>query len=109
MVKGEKSHLLASLRCWLVLLTLLSLSFRLLPRVFHLATEHKVSSRSTSSQAIRQQLDRDAAEWTPPVPKIIFFEGCFAYSPRMAVVPRMANRLSDQRLYNRPPPSLTTC
>lgn len=86
-------------------LLILSLSFSLATRVFHLTDFTTASVHSGASQGMRQHMDSDAAHWAPPVPQHWIYEAVSFY-PRVAPAgPPLPSLLFDKSLYNRPPPS----
>jgi hypothetical protein len=93
---------------FIVALAILSLSVSLATRTFRLDSSATVKISSSTSQAIRQHLDRDAVRWVLPVPILAAVQAP-AYYPRFAPAgPPLPTVLFDQSLSNRPPPSLTT-
>lgn len=94
--------------CWRVLvivLTICALTVSLATRTFRLTFPHTPTVQSGSAQAIRQHMDRDAANWTSPVPVSTALPLPVFY-PRFAPAgPPMPDVLFDESLSNRPPPS----
>jgi len=93
---------------WYVLVIILAicgLTVSLATRTFRLTILHGVTAQSGDSQAMRQHLDRDAAQWAPPVPTLSTLQAPVFY-PRVAPAgPPMPSVLFDESLSNRPPPS----
>jgi hypothetical protein len=60
---------------------------------------------STSGEAIRQHMDRDATNWVPPVATLIDGLQAPVFYPRVAPAgPPLAHLYYEQSLFNRPPP-----
>ncbi|HEX3820703.1 MAG TPA: hypothetical protein VHW45_10230 [Candidatus Sulfotelmatobacter sp.] len=96
-------------RAWQILIITLAicgLSVSLATRTFRLQpTTDAVKVASSTSQPVRQHLDRDAVAWVPPVPILFALQGPTFY-PRFAPAPPpLLSVLFDQSLANRPPPS----
>ena len=93
---------------WYVLVIILAicgLTVSLATRTFCLTFPHTSTLQSGSAQAIRQHMDRDAAQWAPPVPILTALQAPVFY-PRVAPAgPPMPSVLFDESLSNRPPPS----
>jgi len=93
---------------WYVLVVIVAicgLTVILATRTFRLTIPHGVTAQSGDSQAMRQHLDRDAAQWVPPVPVLSTLQAPVFY-PRVAPGgPPMPSVLFDESLSNRPPPS----
>jgi len=95
-----------SLRGALITIVMLSLVVSLATRTFHQTIPQGVTAHANTAQAMRQHMVRDAARWVPPV---------FVYTAQQAPVfyPHVAPAgppiptllLSEESLYNRPPPS----
>ena len=93
---------------WYVLVIVLAmcgLTASLATRTFRLTVNNTLTAQSGSTHAMRQHMDRDAANWVSPVsvsttlPVPVFY-------PRFAPAgPPMPNVLFDESLSNRPPPS----
>jgi hypothetical protein len=84
---------------------LLSLTVSLASRTFHLRLAHQSVVQSSVSQNVRQHLDRDAVQWTPPAPRFTVLEAS-GFDNRWAPAgPPLPNQLWHDTLYNRPPPS----
>jgi hypothetical protein len=87
------------------MLAILGLSVSLATRTFRLQSSDTVKVTSSTSQAMRQHLDRDAVRWVPPVPILVALQVPTFY-PRVAPAgPPVPTVLFDERLANRPPPS----
>jgi hypothetical protein len=93
---------------WLVLVVVLAicgLTVSLATRTFRLTIPHVVTAQNANSHAIRQHMDRDAAQWAPPVPILSPLQVPVFY-PRVAPAgPPIPSLLFDESLSNRPPPS----
>jgi hypothetical protein len=89
----------------LVGVVMFSLVLTLATRTFHVTVPHSVTVQSTSSQAIRQHMDRDAVRWTVPVATLVVAEAPTFY-PRVAPAgPPLPTLLLEENVYNRPPPT----
>jgi hypothetical protein len=89
----------------LVVLAICGLTISLTTRTFHFTIPHGIAAKSESGQAVRQHLDRDGAKWVPPVLTFGVLQVSSFY-PRVAPAgPPLPTVLSDESLYNRPPPS----
>jgi hypothetical protein len=89
-----------------ICLLILSLSVTLATRTFSCAFSTSVSVRTSTAQGMRQHLDRDALQWTPPVAEFGVLEAPPDFYPRFAPAgPPVATALFHKSLYNRPPPS----
>jgi len=89
----------------LVGLLLFSLVVSLATRTFHLKVSQTASVDSSTSQAVRQHLDRDAVKWVAPVVHYAVLDAP-AFYPRVAPAgPPVRALLIEENLYNRPPPS----
>lgn len=92
-------------RALVIVLAICGLTVSLATRIFHLSFPQGPAVQSTSAQAVRQHLDRDAANWVPPVP-ILTVLVAPAFYPRFAPAgPPLPSVLFDESLSNRPPPS----
>lgn len=95
-------------RIFVVVIAMLSLTVSLATRTFRLSSSDKVQVTSSTSQAVRQHLDRDAVRWNPPV-QVHFALQAPTYYPRFAPAgPPLPTVLFDESFTNRPPPSLLT-
>jgi hypothetical protein len=105
---GKTDAGLCSVRFWrlaLVSVVLLSLVFSLATRTFSDTTSNSTTVQSSSLQAMRQHMDRDAVRWTAPVAKIAVAQAPTFY-PRVAPAgPPLPTLLIEENLYNRPPPA----
>jgi hypothetical protein len=99
------------LRKWCTAIVLIAVCSLTLSLVTRYCTPLGISSQTANSirvhaapAAKRQHLAKDAADWTPPVTCIhLLVPSSFS-----AIVPTTApvlSRISEQNLYNRPPPS----
>jgi hypothetical protein len=84
---------------------ILSLVFSLTTRTFGVAIAHRVTAKSAAAQAVRQHMDRDAAEWTSPVPVLATLLIPTFYPQREPAHAPLGILRLDENLYNRPPPS----
>jgi hypothetical protein len=85
---------------------LLSLTVSLASRTFHLTlSHHPVVESSVPHQAVRQHLDRDAVEWTPPVPRFTVLEASGFDNRWLPALSSLPDQPWHDTLYNRPPPS----
>jgi len=92
-------------RLALVSFVMFSLVLTLATRTFPGTTSHSIAGQSTSPQAMRQHMDRDAVRWAVPVAKIVASQAPTFY-PRVAPAgPPLPTFLLEENLYNRPPPS----
>jgi hypothetical protein len=100
------SRVASRLRALIILLAVVSLSTSLATRVFQYTPPGaKVSIRSSSVEAVRQHLDRDATTWARPPVSFSLLEPSTFY-PRFAPAgPPLPAVLFDESLSNRPPPS----
>jgi hypothetical protein len=88
-----------------IILAICGLTTSLATRTFRLTLSHTSTVQSGSTQAIRQHMDRDAANWVSPVPVTTTLPVPVFY-PRFAPAgPPMPTVLFDESLSNRPPPS----
>jgi len=95
-------------RAWrmlVIVLAIAALTCSLATRTFRLTDSHGINARSADAHAIRQHLDRDASNWTSPVP-VHSTLIVVTFYPRIAPAgPPMPSALfDDEHLYNRPPP-----
>lgn len=93
---------------WLVLVIVLAicgLTVSLATRTFRLTVSHGITAQNAEPHAMRQHLDRDAAQWAPPVAILTTLQPPVFY-PRLAPAgPPIPSVLFDESLSNRPPPS----
>jgi hypothetical protein len=96
-----------SLRCrWaLVGVVLFSLVFSLATRTFSDTASSSTSVQSSSLQAMRQHMDRDAVRWTAPVAKVKVAQAPTFYPHVAPAGPPLPVLLVEENLYNRPPPA----
>lgn len=86
-----------------IVLAICGLTVSLSTRTFRLTSSRSLTGQS--AQAIRQHMDRDAANWTSPVPVSTTLPVPVFY-PRFAPAgPPMPSVFFDESLSNRPPPS----
>jgi hypothetical protein len=90
----------------LVNVVMLSLVVTLATRTFHDTTSSlSTTVQSSSPQAMRQHMDRDAIRWAAPVATVAVAQAPTFY-PRMAPAgPPLPTLLLEENLYNRPPPT----
>jgi hypothetical protein len=99
------NHQPSRLRLLVIVLAICGLTVSLATRTFRLTIPHVVTAQSTDSRAIRQHMDRDAAQWVPPAPILSPLQVPVFY-PRVAPAgPPIPGVLFDESLSNRPPPS----
>jgi hypothetical protein len=92
-------------RWMLVGVVMFSLVLTLATRSFGETTSNSTTVQSSSPQAMRQHMDRDAIRWVAPVPIIAVLEAP-AFYPRVAPAgPPLPTLLLEENLYNRPPPA----
>jgi hypothetical protein len=82
---------------------LLSLTVSLASRTFHGTLSRHSTVQSSVSQTVRQHLDRDAIQWTPPSPSFTVLEAS-GVDDRWAAGPPLPRQPWHDSLYNRPPP-----
>jgi hypothetical protein len=92
-------------RALVIVLAICGLTVSLATRTFRLTIPHGVTARSTDSHAMRQHLDRDAAQWAPPVPLLSALQAPVFYPHVAPAGPKLPAALFDESLSNRPPPS----
>lgn len=90
----------------LVSVVMLSLVAALATRTFHDGTSsNSTTVQSSSLQAMRQHMDRDAVRWAAPVATLAVAQAPTFY-PRVAPAgPSLPTLLLEENLYNRPPPA----
>jgi hypothetical protein len=92
-------------RLVLVSVVMFSLVVTLATRTFHDTTSLSRTVQSSSLQAMRQHMDRDAVRWAAPIAEIAVAEAPTFY-PRVAPAgPPLPTLLLEENLYNRPPPA----
>lgn len=89
----------------IIVLAVCGLTVSLATRTFRLKISNSVSVVSGDAQATRQHMDRDAAQWAPPVPLFTTLQVPTFYLYVAPAGPPLASVLFDNSLYNRPPPS----
>ena len=88
-----------------ILLAICGLTVSLATRTFRLTIPRGVTAQSADSHAVRQHLNRDAAQWAPSVPLLGILQAPVFY-PRVAPAgPPIPGVPFDESLSNRPPPS----
>lgn len=89
-----------------VSLVMFSLVLTLATRTFHDTTSSlSTTAQSSSPQAMRQHMDRDAIRWVVPVATLAVAQAPTFY-PRVAPAgPPLPTLLLEENLYNRPPPA----
>jgi len=94
-------------RSWermIILLAICGLMISLATRTFRLTYSDTTVVKSVASQPVRPHMDRDAANWIPPVAVVAVFDIPVFY-PRFAPAGPPVQRLFiDESLSNRPPP-----
>ena len=99
------SHQHPRWRVFVIALAICGLTVSLATRTFRLTFPQTPTAESSSAQAARQHLDRDASTWVPPVPTLTTLSAPVFY-PRVAPAgPPIPSVLFDESLFNRPPPS----
>lgn len=98
------------LRSWqvaVVVLAICGLTVSLATRTFRTRFSSKTTIQSSmSGEAVRQHMDRDAANWAPPVPMLTDVLQAPVFYPRVAPAgPPLPRLYYEQSLFNRPPPS----
>jgi hypothetical protein len=93
-------------RRWtLVGLVMFSLVVTLATRTFHGTIPHSTTIQSSSSQGMRQHMDRDAVRWTVPVATLTVSQAP-TFDPHVAPAgPPLPTLLLEENLHNLPPPS----
>jgi drug/metabolite transporter (DMT)-like permease len=99
-------HAMPWWRWALVGVVMLCLVVTLATRTFHDTTSsNSTTVQSSSPQAVRQHMDRDAVRWAAAVAIIAVAEAPTFY-PRLAPAgPPLPTLLLEENLYNRPPPA----
>jgi hypothetical protein len=92
-------------RVFVIVFAICGLTISLATRTFRVEIAHSVSVSSGDAQAMRQHMDRDAANWVPPVPIFTVLQLPTFYPHVAPAGPPLASVLFDKSLYNRPPPS----
>ncbi len=105
--KNEATEVLRSAQLWCrvrIGIFIVSLVVSLATRTFPLTSSVRATARSGAAQAMRQHMDRDAAQWIAPAPlsSALCVPTFCLYSP--PVRPPLGF-LRDEKLWNRPPPS----
>jgi hypothetical protein len=89
----------------LVGVVMFSLFVTLATRTFDETTSNSTTIQSSSLQAMRQHMDRDAIRWAAPVAMLAVAQAPTFY-PRVAPTgPPLPTLLLEENLYNRPPPT----
>ena len=92
-------------RVFVIVLAICGMTVSLATRTFRLTIPHGVTVQNADSHATRQHMDRDAAQWVPPVPILSTLQVPVFY-PRIAPSgPPRPTLLFDEDISNRPPPS----
>lgn len=92
-------------RSVLVSVVMFSLVVTLATRTFHDTTSLSTTVQSSSLQAMRQHMDRDAVRFAAPIADVTVAEAPTFY-PRVAPAgPPLPTLLLEENLYNRPPPA----
>ncbi len=102
---GRSARQLVWWHALLILLAITSLSASLATRVWSHDVSHAVEVQAGASQGMRQHMDRDAAHWVAPVPRLTFWQTVTFYPKFAPARPLLPVVLFEKSLYNRPPPS----
>lgn len=86
-------------------LILVALTGSLTTRVFHATIDHSQSVQSSAAQAMRQHMDRDAAEWVRPAPVLSVLHVPAFYFHVVPADQPFPNLLLEYSLHKRPPPA----
>jgi hypothetical protein len=100
-----ESRRTVSLHKALLCTLIFSLVVTLATRTFHLTIPRGVTAQSKAAQAMRQHMDGDAAQWTPPVQILTTLQAPTFYPHVAPAGPPLGVLLLEESLYNRPPPS----
>jgi hypothetical protein len=92
-------------RVLLIVLAICGLTVSLATRTFRLTIPQGVTAQSADSHAMRQHMDRDAAQWAHPVPILSSLQVPVFYPHVAPAGPPIPGVLFDESLSNRPPPS----
>jgi hypothetical protein len=92
----------------LVSVVMFFLVLSLATRTFQGATPHARTVQSSSPQAMRQHMDRDAVRWAAPVAIITVAQVPTFYPRVVPAGPPLAVLLIEENLYNRPPPAYSS-
>jgi hypothetical protein len=99
------------LRRWevaIVVLAICGLTVSVATRTFRAQFSHSTIVKASSTQPIRQHMDRDATKWVPPVSDATAVLEVPVFYPRFAPAgPPLQRRDFDESLSNRPPPFLS--
>jgi hypothetical protein len=89
----------------LVGVVMCSLVLTLATRTFDDTTSLSTTVQSSSPQAMRQHMDRDAVRWAAPVATIAVAQAPTFYPRVTPAGPPLPTLLLEENLYNRPPPT----
>jgi hypothetical protein len=90
----------------LISVVMFSLALTLATRTFHDTTSNNAATvQSSSPQAMRQHMDRDAVRWAAPVATLAVAQAPTFYPRVTPVGPPLPTLLLEESLYNRPPPT----
>jgi hypothetical protein len=89
----------------IVIVVLCCLVFSLATRTFSDTTLHSATVQSSSQQAMRQHMDRDAVRWAAPVANIAVSHVPTFYPSAAPDGPSLPTLLIAENVYNRPPPA----
>jgi len=89
----------------LICIVMLSLVFSLATRTFHDTESTSSTVHSSSPQAMRQHMDRDAVLLAAPVAKVMVAQAPTFYPDVAPAGPPLPTLLIEESLYNRPPPA----
>jgi len=96
-------------RSLVILVAIFSLTFSLATRFCVQPSPQIHSLKSLDRQSTepkRQHLNKDASGWIAPTPQFAFLEPAVLQPHFSPVEPALTSHLSDESLYNRPPPSI---
>jgi hypothetical protein len=92
----------------LVGVVMFSLFVTLATRTFDETTSNSTTVQSSSFQAMRQHMDRDAIRWAAPVATLAVAQAPTFYPHVTPAGPPLPTLLLEENLFNRPPPNLLT-
>jgi len=97
-----------ALRRWevaVIVLAICGLTVTVVTRTFRTRFSTGTIVKSISGQPVRQHMDRDAANWVPPVATLVSVLQVPVYYPRFAPAgPPLPHLYYEESLSNRPPP-----
>jgi len=92
-------------RILVIVLAICGLTVSLATRTFRLTISHGVTAQSADSHAVRQHMNRDAAQWAHPLPILSTLQVPVFHLRVAPARPPIPSVLFDESLSNRPPPS----